>query len=227
MPYYVVTQPESIRGVYDTWEKCKAAVDGVKGARYQKVHDLEQAEAMVGGEGVALAPGLHVFTDGNDRGGVGVVVVWASAERGDEPVVVAEMATSVSRIFHGGAIPGLTGEDEVSAALEKSRNILAELGGLYLALWQAPANAELTIVHDYKGVAAWMEGRWKANEHVLKAIVDACKEVVTRKRLSLAFKWQKGHTSSWAARHDLARFNARADELATQGASETRVRRVT
>jgi hypothetical protein len=36
MPHYVVTEPESIRGVYDSWDECKAAIDGVKGAKHQK-----------------------------------------------------------------------------------------------------------------------------------------------------------------------------------------------
>ena len=48
--------------------------------------------------------------------------------------------------------------------------MLAELGGLYLALWQAPEGAQLTIVHDYKGVADWMEGRWKAQDPIVTAV---------------------------------------------------------
>ena len=132
---------------------------------------------------------------------------------------MTEIATSVGRIFYGRLIAALGNDDEVQAALEKSRNVLAELGGLYLALWQAPTNAKLTIVHDYEGIASWMTGKWKANEPVVKAIVDACKEIVEQKGLDLQFQWQKGHTSSWAGRHDLARFNGRADELATAGAS--------
>ena len=63
------------------------------------------------------------------------------------------------------------------------------------------------------------DGAWKANEPVVKAIVVACKSLVKDKRLRLGFKWQKGRTSSWAGRHDLARFNGRADELATLGSS--------
>jgi hypothetical protein len=59
---YVVTQPESIKAIYDTWDACKAAVDGVKGARYQKVHDIEEAKALIEGEGLVLSPGLHVFS---------------------------------------------------------------------------------------------------------------------------------------------------------------------
>jgi ribonuclease HI len=217
MPYYVITQPKSIKGIYDTWNECKSKVDGVAGAKYQKIHDLEQAKALVEGEGIILAPGLHVFTDGNHHGGVGVVVVWKSEDPLEEPSVVTEIATSVGRIFYGGLIPELGTDDEVQAALEKSKNVLAELGGLYLALWQAPANGKMTIVHDYEGIASWMTGRWKANEPVVKAIVGACKAIVREKSLDLGFQWQKGHTSSWAGRHDLARFNGRADELATRG----------
>lgn len=217
MPYFVVTQPEEIKGIYDTWDECKSKVDGVKGARYQKVHDLEHAKALVGGQGIVLTPGLHVFTDGNHLGGVGVVVVWMSEKPDEEPVVVTEIATSVGRIFYGGVVPALGSDEDVKAALEKSRNVLAELGGLYLALWQAPARSSLTIVHDYQGVASWMTGKWKANERVVKAIVDGCKELVKEKGLKLGFQWQKGHTSSWAGRHDLARFNSRADKLATLG----------
>ena len=214
---YVVTQPESIKAIYDTWDACKAAVDGVKGARYQKVHNIEEAKALIEGEGLVLSPGLHVFTDGNTRGGVGVVVVWMSEEPSDDPVVVTEIATFVGRIFYGGLIPELGSDEEVQLALQKSRNVLAELGGLYLALWQAPTEGTLTIVHDYEGIASWMTGKWKANEPVVKAIIAACKSLVEEKNLDVRFQWQKGHTSSWAGRHDLARFNSRADELATLG----------
>jgi ribonuclease HI len=220
MPYFVITQPDAIKGIYDTWEECKSRVDGVKGAKYQKVQDLGQAEALLAGHGVVLPPGLHVFTDGNHLGGVGVVVVWMPDDADAEPVVVTEIATSVGRIFYGGVVPALGSEDEVRAALDKSRNVLAELGGLYLALWQAPSGGSLNLVHDYEGIAFWMTGEWKANEPVVKAIVDGCKQIVTKKQLDLSFQWQKGHTSSWAGRHDLARFNARADELATSGGAQ-------
>lgn len=225
MPYYVITQPESIKGIYDTWDECESKVDGVSGAKYQKVHDFKEANALLEGGGIVLEPGLHVFTDGNHHGGVGVVVVWKSEDLEEEPTVVTEIATSVGRIFYGGLIPELGTDDEVQAALQESKNVLAELGGLFLALWQAPAKGKLTIVHDYEGIASWMTGKWKAKEPVVRAIVGACKELVRGKSLVLGFQWQKGHTSSWAGRHDLARFNARADELATRGGSSSTSRK--
>ena len=216
MPY-VITEPESIKGVCETWDECRSRVKGVKGAKYQKVRDEAEAQALLEGIGVVLEPGLHVFTDGNHRGGVGVVIVWMNDNPSDDPIVVAEIASSVGRIFYGGVVPALGSNEEVEVALEKSRNVLAELGGLYLALWQSPADSAITIVHDYEGVAAWMTDKWKANEPVVRSIVDCCKQIAEDKRLDLSFHWQKGHTSSWAGRHDLARFNARADALATAG----------
>ena len=218
MPHYVITQPDSIKGIYDTWDECKDKIAGVKGAKHQKVHDRSEAEALLAGNGVVLTPGLYVFTDGNDRGGVGVVVVWMSEDSTKEPHVVSEIATSVGRIFYGDFVAGLGSDDEIQEALQESRNVLGELGGLYLALWQAPEEAELTIVQDYNGMAHWMKGEWKVDNPVSKAIVAVSKEIVKTKKLDLRFHWQKSHTSSWAGRHDFARFNKRADELATAGA---------
>lgn len=153
---YVITEPESTKGVYETGDECRSRVEGVKGAKYRKVRDEAEAQALLTGSGAVLKPGLHVFTDGNQRGGVGVVIVWMSENPSDDPAVVAEIASSVQRIFYGGVVPVLGSEEEVELALQKSRNVLAELGGLYLALRQAPANSAITIVHDYEGVASWI-----------------------------------------------------------------------
>ena len=152
MPY-VITEPESIKGVCETWDECRSKFEGVKGAKYQKVHDEAEAQALLKGTGVVLKPGLHVFTDGNQRGGVGVVIVWMSENPSDAPTVVAEIATSVGRIFYGGVVPALGSEKEVEVALEKSRHVLAELGGLYLALWQAGPSESCCVRISRKPVA--------------------------------------------------------------------------
>ena len=72
---YVVTAPASIRGIYETWDACRAAVSGMAGARYQGVSSRAVAEAMLSGEGLQLEPGLYAFVDGNAMGGIGVVLV--------------------------------------------------------------------------------------------------------------------------------------------------------
>ena len=218
MPIYVVTQPESIRGLFETWDECRAAVAGHPGARYQKVASREEAEAMLSGAGVVLPPGLYAFTDGNHLGGVGVVVVRVPGDAAADPDIQAELATSVADVFAEGAIPGLGSDRAVDEELSRLRNILAELAGLYAAITLVPRESEATIVYDYKGVGAWMEGRWKMKDPTVTAVISASRALASSRGLRLKFLHQRGHMSTWAGRHDLARFNGRADELATQGA---------
>jgi hypothetical protein len=152
MRIYVVTAPESARGVYETWAACKAKVYRVPGARFQSVDSREEAEALLG-DGIILPPGTYAFTDGNAVGGVGIVVL----EQGPDSVrLMHEVSTTVSRVFAGTGTPGLESEDEVAAALAKLHNILAELAGLYHALLLIPLGKSITIVYDYKGIGAWM-----------------------------------------------------------------------
>jgi ribonuclease HI len=215
MKVYVVTAPESVRGIYDTWAACRAAVMGVPGARYQAVSSRERAEAMLRGDGVTLGSGTYAFVDGNHEGGVGVVVVEHGAEG---TRIVAEVSTTVEEVFRDADVPGLESSAAIREALGRLRNVLAELAALYRALAEAPAGRGITIVHDYEGVGAWIEGRWKAKDPIVAAVVAACRPLIAGRRLSVTFQHQRGHQSTWAGRDDFARYNARADRLATDAA---------
>jgi hypothetical protein len=220
MRLYVVTHPESARGIYDSWPACRAAVSGVAGARYQAVSSRAEAEALLRGEGVRLAPGAYAFVDGNHFGGIGVVLV---EQAGDETRVVAEVGTTVYEAFRGAAIAGLETRPQVTAAVDRLRNIVAELGALHEALRRAAPGLALTVVHDYEGVGAWMQGRWKTKDPVVTALVQACRALAAERRLALTFRHQRGHQSTFAGRHDFAALNARADALATEaGLGEVR-----
>ena len=201
--------------MYESWAACEAAVKGVPGARYQAVTSREQAEAMLRGEGTALAPGHYAFVDGNHLGGVGVVLVDAT---GEEPVVDEAIGLTVREVFAGAGMASLAEPRAIAAALARLRNILAELGALYLALRLAPEGTALTVVHDYEGIGAWMTGRWKTKDPLVSEIVAACRALASARRLTLAFRHQRGHQSSWAGRDDFAHFNARADALAAEAA---------
>lgn len=213
---YVVTAPDRIRGVYDTWSACEAAVRGVRGARYQAVASRAQAEAMLRGEGTVLAPGLYAFVDGNHLGGVGVVIVDAT---GGEPTVVEELGMTVAEVFADGAVASLAHPKAIGAALARLRNVLSELGGLHLALRLVPEGSTITVVHDYEGVGAWMDGRWKTRDPLVAELVAAGKTLAAARHLTLSFRHQRGHQSSWAGRDDFAHFNARADALASDAAT--------
>ena len=211
---YVVTAPPAIRGIYASWRECEAKVKGVRGARFQAVASRERAEAMLRGDGTVLAPGLWAFVDGNHLGGIGVVIV---RKVGDEDESAVEQgAFTVAEIFAGVGIPLLLSTQAIRDALGRLRNILAELAALYLALTLVPEDTAVTVVHDYEGIGAWMEGRWKTKDPVVAAVIAACRAVVERRRLRVSYRHQRGHQAAWAGRDDFAHYNARADTLATE-----------
>jgi ribonuclease H-related protein len=212
---YVVTAPPSARGIYGTWPECQAAVKGAKGAKFMGVPSREKAESILNGDGVKLPPGRWAFTDANAAGGVGMVIV----DRGtDDETASRETSTNVWEILEDSGIPGLRTKTEVSKALGDLHNILSEMSGLYAVLQEASPGSTFTVVYDYMGVEKWMiEGGWKdPKSPVIAALVAACKEQISDRRLHVSFHHQKGHASTWAGRDDFARWNGRADALATQ-----------
>jgi hypothetical protein len=46
----------------------------------------------------------------------------------------------------------------------------------------------------------------------------ACRDRARAHDLAVSFRRQRGHAASWAGRNDFARYNARADALATEAA---------
>ena len=212
---YVVTAPASISGIYATWAECRAAVSGVPGARYQGVSSRAVAEAMLRGDGIQITPGSYAFVDGNAMGGIGVVLV-EQPESGTSSV--QEIATTVYEVFGRAGIPGLETRSKITAAINGLQNILAELGGLYGALQKIPARSAVTVVHDYEGVGAWLEGRWKTKNPLVAEVVAACRRLIEARELRVSFRHQRGHESSFAGRNDFAAYNARADRLATDAA---------
>jgi ribonuclease HI len=154
--------------------------------------------------------------DGNHLGGVGVVIVNAATE---EPIVEEALGMTVREVFAGGTVASLAQPKVIAAALARLRNVLAELAALYLALRLAPEGTALTVVHDYEGVGAWMTGRWKTKDPLVAEIIAACHALASARRLTISFRHQRGHQSSWAGRDDFAHFNSRADALATEAAT--------
>ena len=211
---YVVSAPPEIRGIYDSWPECEAKVKGIRGARFQAVASRAQAEAMLRGEGPALTPGLWAFVDGNHLGGVGVVIVQKAGD--DDESIVEQGGFTVVEVLIGAGVAELASKKAISDALGRLRNILAELAALYLALTLVPEGSSVTIVHDYEGVGAWMEARWRTKDATVAALVAACRTVIDRRRLSVAYRHQRGHQAAWAGRDDFAHYNAKADALATE-----------
>src|SRR5439155_1310757 len=76
--------------------------------------------------------GLYAFVDGNHLGGVGVVLVERTAD--GEPEIVEALGLTVHQVFAGAGLPSLSTPRAITAALNRLRNVLAELAALHLAL---------------------------------------------------------------------------------------------
>lgn len=137
---------------------------GSQGARRGPVEVSSEQEGWdVLNGGIRLAPGLYAFTDANAVGGVGVVIVRMPGGETSEPVILEpKCSSSVVRILERTPIAGVT-HVQVVDAVRRLRNILAEMVALFEALNQLTAHqdvapgSQITLVHDYFGVSAWMQ----------------------------------------------------------------------
>lgn len=213
MPYVIVL-PQSVAGVYATWNECLAVLEGVKGERRcMEVSSWKEGENILAGRGVRLDPGLYAFTDGNALGGVGLVLVEMHTD--DNLEILLEVPTDVFAVL---SELELEVGETVDGGLLRTKNILSEMAALYLAVASLRVGAAATVVHDYVGVSDWIEGKAKqANDPLLRWVIARTKDLIAEKALVLRFRHQKSHRSDWAGRHDYARLNRQADDLATQG----------
>ncbi len=92
--------------------------------------------------------------------------------------------------------------------LATMHNVAGEIKGAEAAIQFCLDNKvrELTIFHDYEGIAKWPLGLWKANKLGTQAYRDFYKEAV--KTLKITFVKVKGHSGN--------KYNDIADKLASE-----------
>lgn len=191
-------------GLFMSWDDCKAQVDGFAGAEYKSFADPADAMAYLGltsGDGApggsGFPEGVRAYVDGsfdaaNGRYSCGVVIVETDAEGKSE-------TTELNAAF-----------DDAEAA--QQRNIAGEIMGSKLAIDHCMANGlkSVEIYHDYEGIGAWADGRWKANNPLTKGYRDYVADA--RKRMDIRFVKVKAHAGN--------KYNELADRLAKKALSE-------
>ena len=187
-------------GVFMNWDDCKAQVDGFAGAEYKSFADPAEAMAYLGlsgGSGAHNAgeerfpEGVRAYVDGSydsasGRFSCGVVIVETDAEGTSE-------TTEINSAF----------DDEESA---KQRNVAGEIMGAKLAIDHCMANGidAVEIYHDYEGIGAWADRKWKANNPLTQGYRDFVEEA--RKTVDIKFVKVKAHAGN--------KYNELADRLA-------------
>ena len=183
-------------GLFMSWDDCKSQVEGFAGAEYKSFADPQDAMAYLGmtedgSTELKLPEGVRAYVDGsydiaNGRFSCGVVIVETDAEGNSE-------TTEMSSAF-----------DDAEAA--KQRNISGEIMGSKLAVDWCLTNGtgSVEIYHDYEGIGAWADGRWKAKNEFTKGYKDFID--AARKEMEIKFVKVKAHAGN--------KYNELADKLA-------------
>ena len=190
-------------GLFMSWDDCKAQVDGFAGAEYKSFADPAEAMAylgLTGGEGSVaekFPEGVRAYVDGSydsasGRFSCGVVIVETDAEGNTE-------TTELNAAF-----------DDEEAALQ--RNVAGEIMGSRLAIDHCIASGikAVEIWHDYEGIGAWADRRWKANNLLTQGYRDFVEEA--RKSIDISFVKVKAHAGN--------KYNELADSLAKKALSK-------
>ncbi|HSQ41016.1 MAG TPA: ribonuclease H family protein [Fibrobacteraceae bacterium] len=184
--YYAVRKPEPAT-VYTTWEECQRVVHGKAGAQFKSFPTRTQAEEWAGLHSLTKKQpitGLRVYVDGSFMQGTAEAGwAWVAVEDGKE------LAHKAGR----------------TAGPAQSRNIDGECEATIQALrWLQSQGRSATICHDYEGLAAWAQKRWKAEKPVAKNYQQAVLPLLGKN----TFEKVVAHTGDF--------WNERVDQLAKE-----------
>ena len=195
-------------GIFRTWDECRKQVEGFPGAEYKSFADPADAAAYLGIEapteitsGKAASEifpeGVRAYVDGSydastGKFSCGVVMIRTNA---DGTMKTKELSSAF--------------DDEEAA---KQRNVAGEIMGSKLAIEHCMANGikAVEIYHDYEGIGAWADLRWKANNPLTQGYRDFVAEA--RKKISIKFLKVKAHAGN--------KYNEIADSLAKKALEE-------
>lgn len=187
--YYAVRKGRKT-GVFATWAECQKQVMGFSGAEFKSFGTMEEAQAFAGDESAHSASGNNgdviAYVDGSYRSDTGEFSYGMVILAGGEEHTFCQKMTD--------------GE------LAQMRNVAGEIKGSEAAMQYALDHnlPEITICHDYEGIAKWCTGAWKANKSGTQAY-QAFYQAASKK-VKIHFVKVKGHSND--------KYNDMADQLA-------------
>ena len=179
-------------GVFDTWDECKANVDGYPNAKYKSFATKKEAEDFCMG----LEPEPDQIT---------------AAE--GEAIAYIDGSYDVKKKKYGWAVIFFTvqGKDIFSGAGDEPdiagmRNVAGELKASMYAMNHALSTGikKLKIFYDYYGIEKWATGGWKANLEYTQKYAAYTRDVMAK--MNVEFVKVKAHTNN--------KYNTEADEQA-------------
>ena len=184
MKYYAVKAGRET-GIYTSWEEVEKLVMGYPDAKYKSFKTKKDANQYMkdGGEeplissveGTKEPEGDYAFVDGSFNADTNTYGYggYLSANGVKYPISGAHCKPNMAKMRNVGG--------EIEGALEAARMALE------LKL------KRLTILYDYEGIEAWVNGNWKCKKEETAAYRDAMQEIIA-KGLAIRFLKVKAHS---------------------------------
>lgn len=185
--YYAVKNGRKI-GIFNSWEECKAQVDGYSGAVYKSFKEKKDAENFIKGKEIKEKSENYAYVDGSFS-------------------VDTKEFSYGAVIFINGEIREFS-EKFSDSELAEMRNVAGEIKGSEFVMRYAFENnlKSIDIYYDYSGIEKWCTGEWKANKEGTIKYRDFYLSI--KDKLSVNFIKVKGHSRN--------KLNDRADKLAKE-----------
>lgn len=205
--FYAVKKGK-VTGIFDSWDACKASVDGFPGASYKGFATQQEAQAYLDGGAVGQSG------EGSDVGGydeippAGTLLVYVDGSHRES---LGKYSFGCVFLVPDGRIYVEFGNGDNEQSLQH-RNVSGEMLGAMYAVKTAMLNGytHVELRYDYEGIEKWVTGEWRAKEELTLKYKNAMRD------------WGKsiGITFTKVAAHTNVRFNEAADKLAKKGLVE-------
>lgn len=211
-------------GIFETWEECKAAVEGFSGAEYKGFPSRAEAESYCFGAASAQAAANAVKV--NETAPIEVSSKQDTLTHHNEILAPDQLITYVDGSYEHSIlkyafgcvflmpdgtiyVENGSGNNPESAKL---RNVTGEMLGAMFAVRFAIKNGfrSVEIRYDYEGVEKWVTGAWKSKTELTQKYAEAMR----RWSAQIQMKFTK------VAAHSNVYFNEMADRLAKQALVE-------
>lgn len=215
-------------GIFESWEECKAAVEGFSGAEYKGFPNRAEAEIYCFGkvmtctESAASAQTVTNAVKVNAKASAEASAKQDAPARHNENLAPNQLITYVDGSYEHSLlkyafgcvflmpdgtiyVENGSGNNPESAKL---RNVTGEMLGSMFAVRWAIKNGfkSVEIRYDYEGVEKWVIGAWKSKTELTQKYAEAMRRWSAQIQISF----------TKVAAHSNVYFNEMADKLAKQ-----------
>lgn len=182
--YYAVKEGRA-KGIFTSWDDCKAQVHGYAGAIYKSFTTLAEAEAYLTGES-------SVKHELGEQQTTAEAIAYVD---GSYRLDTKEYSYGVLIFYQGQEWQ--FAEKFADVELAEMRNVAGEIKGAEkaMAFCLEQGIKSVAIYHDYEGIARWCTGEWQAKKDGTKQYRDFYRQAVSH-GLQVEFVKVKGHSGN-------------------------------